>query len=69
MDGAREGGGVQITTKPVILCTHRLFLVFEHGLFGLQMLFAVAVDDVPSATRLQLERQEFLASKVVWSTW
>jgi anoctamin-10/anoctamin-7 len=40
------------------------FLIAEHLLFFGQMLFAQLVDDVPATTAHQIERQEFLASKV-----
>jgi anoctamin-10 len=42
-----------------------LFLIFEHALFGFQILLALLLDDVPQSTASQLARQEFLASKLI----
>lgn len=42
-----------------------LFLVAEHAIFLVQMLFALLVEDVPMSTTAQLERQEFLAGKLI----
>jgi len=41
------------------------FLMAEHALFFGQMLFAQLVDDVPTTTADQIERQEFMASKLI----
>jgi hypothetical protein len=40
-------------------------LLWEHGIFMVQLLFAFLVDDVPAATTAQLGRQTFLHAKLI----
>ena len=42
-----------------------IFIALEHVLFFAKALFAAIVDDVPAEVELQIERQEFLRSKII----
>ena len=41
------------------------FLIIEHAIFTVQYAFDVLVDDVPPSVSLQLDRQDFLVSKLI----
>merc|ERR1711871_1261037 len=42
-----------------------LFVVLEHGLFFLKFIFALVIDDVTQETQMQIDRNEFLVSKLI----
>ena len=43
-----------------------LFVVLEHGIFFLKFLFALIIDDVPFEIQMQMDRNEFLNSKLIF---
>ena len=40
-------------------------MIIEHAIFAVQYAFDVLVDDVPPSVTLQLDRQDFLVSKLI----
>ncbi len=44
-----------------------LFILMAAGLFSIRLLVAYYVPDTPTEVQLQLERQEFLVSKVIYN--
>ena len=42
-----------------------LFITFQYAVFSIMSLFDYLIDDVPHEVKVQLQRQEFLVSKVV----
>ena len=42
-----------------------VFILLEHALFWAKSFFALVVDDVPPEVDMQIERQEFIKSRIV----